>query len=70
MSASESWTAWRKAQVEQDDRDMDAQDAFQAGYEAGGSQYESHPWHQSLMTVLIVAVIAASVCYVLAGTPH
>lgn len=28
------------------------------------------PWHQSLMTVLIVAIIAAAVCYVLAGTPH
>lgn len=69
MNATEAWSEWRSTRIEGDQRDIPAMEAFRAGYEAHKPD-EPTPWHQSLMTVLIVAVIAAAVCYVLAGTPH
>jgi hypothetical protein len=70
MSKTEAWAQYRRAQPEEFTRDMDAQDAFAAGWEAASGQSRGKPWHESLAAVLIAGLVLAAICYVLAGTPH
>jgi hypothetical protein len=65
----EAWHAWRQTRPERDDTDVPAFDAYRAGW-AAAPRHIRKPWHESAQNVMILLIIAAAVCYVLAGTPH
>jgi hypothetical protein len=72
-AATDAWSAWRENQVEADERDIPAREAYLAGWAAADRRAPADPhgpWHSSLATVLIVALIVAAICYFLAGAPH
>lgn len=62
QNAADAWRTWRAKQPEADERDIDAASAFGAGY-ATGHEAGRKTWHESLAPVLVVALIAASICY-------
>jgi hypothetical protein len=43
-----AWRGWREAQVEQDDRDLPAREAFSAGVQTGTGHMQPKPAVQSL----------------------
>jgi hypothetical protein len=65
-----AWRGWREAQVEQDDRDLPAREAFSAGVQVGVYHMQSKPAIQSLCELAMALAFFALVgwlVYVVAG---